>query len=138
MTQRLALACARHPWLTVGAWISAIVVALLLVSTLLSGNLTSEGKVTNNPESLRGYDLQAERDGRPRRRAARPRRVVRRLPTDLLDAHGAQSSAFDAGCVRDLLAVPAVRADHVDVTVGLIPFLAADDATRLPSCDQTQ
>jgi MMPL family protein len=61
VTQRLALACARNPWLTVGAWIGAIVVALLLVGTLLGGNLTGEGKVTNNPESLRAYDLQADR-----------------------------------------------------------------------------
>ena len=38
-----------------------MIVALLLVGTLLSGNLTGEGKVTNNPESLQGYDLQADR-----------------------------------------------------------------------------
>jgi putative drug exporter of the RND superfamily len=37
------------------------VVALILVSTLLAGNLTSEGNVTNNPESLRANDLQAKR-----------------------------------------------------------------------------
>jgi putative drug exporter of the RND superfamily len=36
-------------------------VALVLVASLLGGNLTSEGNVTNNPESLRANDLQAER-----------------------------------------------------------------------------
>ncbi len=61
MTRRLAVACARHPWRTVGAWIGAIAVAVLLVGSLLGDNLTSEGHVTNNPESLRGYDLLAER-----------------------------------------------------------------------------
>jgi len=53
--------CARHPWRTVVAWIGAIVVAVVLVGALLGDNLTSEGKVTNDPESLRAYDLQSER-----------------------------------------------------------------------------
>ena len=61
MTQRLAVACARHPWRTVAAWIGAIVVAVVLVGGLLGDNLTSEGKVTNDPESLRAYALQSER-----------------------------------------------------------------------------
>jgi uncharacterized membrane protein YdfJ with MMPL/SSD domain len=60
VTQKLALKCARHPWRTVAAWIGAIVVALVLVSTLLGGNLTSEGEVTNNPESLQANDLESE------------------------------------------------------------------------------
>jgi RND superfamily putative drug exporter len=57
VTQRLALACAHHPWRTVVAWIGAIVVAVGLVGTLLGGGLTSEGHVTNDPASLRAYDL---------------------------------------------------------------------------------
>ena len=61
MTQRLAVLCAHHPWRTVVAWIGAIVVAVVLVGALLGDNLTSEGKVTNDPESLRAYDLQSER-----------------------------------------------------------------------------
>jgi RND superfamily putative drug exporter len=61
LTQRLAALCARHPWRTVAAWIGAIAVAVVLVGALLGGNLTSEGKVTNDPDSLRAYDLQSER-----------------------------------------------------------------------------
>jgi uncharacterized membrane protein YdfJ with MMPL/SSD domain len=61
LTQTLAVLCARHPWRTIGAWIGAIVVAVVLVGALLGDNLTSEGKVTNNPESLRAYDLQSAR-----------------------------------------------------------------------------
>ena len=61
MTDRLAASCARHPWRTIAAWIAAIVVAFGLVGSLLGGNLTSEGHVTNDPESLRAYDLQFER-----------------------------------------------------------------------------
>jgi RND superfamily putative drug exporter len=61
LTQRLAFLCARHPWRTVAAWIGAIVVAVVLVGALLGDNLTSEGHVTNDPESLRAYDLTFER-----------------------------------------------------------------------------
>jgi putative drug exporter of the RND superfamily len=61
LTERLAVLCARHPWRTIAAWIGAIVVAVVLVGTLLGDNLTSEGEVTNNPESLRGEDLVVER-----------------------------------------------------------------------------
>ena len=61
MTQKLAVLCARHPWRTIVAWIGAIVVAVVLVGGLLGDGLTSDGYVTNDPESLRGYDLLAER-----------------------------------------------------------------------------
>ena len=45
MTRALAYHCARHPWLTIGAWVAAILVALTLVSVLLGGSLTSRGNV---------------------------------------------------------------------------------------------
>ena len=61
MTAALARVCARHPWRTIGAWLAAIAVAVGLVATLLGGNLTSEGRVTNDAESLRAYALEAER-----------------------------------------------------------------------------
>ena len=61
MTQRLALACAAHPWRTIAAWLGAIAVAVVLVGALLGGNLTGEGHVTNNPESLRAADLLDQR-----------------------------------------------------------------------------
>jgi uncharacterized membrane protein YdfJ with MMPL/SSD domain len=61
LTQRLAVLCARHPWRTIAAWIGAIVVAVVLVGALLGDNLTSEGEVTNDPESLRAEDLVLER-----------------------------------------------------------------------------
>jgi uncharacterized membrane protein YdfJ with MMPL/SSD domain len=61
LTQRLAVLCARRPWRTIAAWLGAIVVAVVLVGALLGDNLTSEGEVTNDPESLRGEDLLLER-----------------------------------------------------------------------------
>jgi uncharacterized membrane protein YdfJ with MMPL/SSD domain len=61
VTRRLAVAAARHPWRTVAAWLVAIVVAVVLVGGLLGDNLTSEGHVTNDPDSLRAYDLLDQR-----------------------------------------------------------------------------
>jgi uncharacterized membrane protein YdfJ with MMPL/SSD domain len=56
----LALASARHPWRTIGAWIATVVVAFVAIAALLGGALTTEGNPTNNPESERAADV--ERD----------------------------------------------------------------------------
>jgi uncharacterized membrane protein YdfJ with MMPL/SSD domain len=50
LTERLARACSRHPWRTIGAWIAALVVAFACIAVLLPGNLTSEGGAAGNPE----------------------------------------------------------------------------------------
>ena len=50
MTERLASACSRHPWRTIGAWIAALVLAFAFIAVLLPGNLTSEGSAAGNPE----------------------------------------------------------------------------------------
>jgi uncharacterized membrane protein YdfJ with MMPL/SSD domain len=54
--ERLAVACARRPWRAIGAWIAAVVVAIVLVGALLGGALTTEGNPTNNPQSERAKD----------------------------------------------------------------------------------
>jgi putative drug exporter of the RND superfamily len=54
----LAGACARRPWLTLGAWVVALVVGVAAIATLL--DLTEEGEVTSNPESEQGYELIGE------------------------------------------------------------------------------
>src|SRR6185503_8507191 len=41
VTERLARVSSRHPWRVVGAWIAAIVLALVSAATLLPGNLTT-------------------------------------------------------------------------------------------------
>jgi putative drug exporter of the RND superfamily len=61
LTARLAVLCAHHAWRTVTVWIGAIVVALVLAGAVLGDNLTSEGNVTNDADSLRANDLQSER-----------------------------------------------------------------------------
>jgi putative drug exporter of the RND superfamily len=53
-TERLARASARRPWLTVGAWVLALVLGITTIATLLE--LTSEGEITSNPESEQGYE----------------------------------------------------------------------------------
>ncbi len=57
LTERLARASSRHPWRTFGAWIAAIVVALVAAIAFLPGNLTTNGHVTGNPESKQAEDL---------------------------------------------------------------------------------
>ena len=53
-TERLARACAGHPWRTVAAWVLALVLAVATIVALLE--LTSEGELTSSPESEQGYD----------------------------------------------------------------------------------
>src|SRR6266550_4397193 len=50
VTERLARACSRHPWRTIGAWIGALVLAFAAIALLLPGNLTSNGGAAGNPE----------------------------------------------------------------------------------------
>ena len=50
MTERLARACSRHPWRTIGAWVVALLLAFACIAVLLPGNLTSEGGAAGNPE----------------------------------------------------------------------------------------
>src|SRR5262250_207045 len=56
----VVLASARHPWRTIGAWIAAIVIALVAIAALLGGALTTEGNPTNNPQSQRAKDVLAQ------------------------------------------------------------------------------
>ena len=57
-TERIARACARRPWLTLGAWVVGLVLAVASMVSLL--DLTTEGEITSNPESERGYALLGE------------------------------------------------------------------------------
>ena len=75
LTERLARVCSRHPWWTIAAWLVAIVLALACVVTLLPGSLSSEGRVTDNPESEQAASLVAQR--LPRRDVRTELAVVR-------------------------------------------------------------
>ena len=58
MTERLARACSRHPWRTVGGWIATLVLAFACIAFLLPGNLTSEGRAAGNPEFRQAENLE--------------------------------------------------------------------------------
>jgi putative drug exporter of the RND superfamily len=55
--KRLVVASARHPWRAIGAWIVAIVLAVVAIGGLLGGALTTEANPTNNPQSQRAKDV---------------------------------------------------------------------------------
>jgi putative drug exporter of the RND superfamily len=61
MTERLARASSRRPWLTIGGWLLAVVLAMGIVATLLGDALTSEGQVTTDTDSKRAERLLGER-----------------------------------------------------------------------------
>ncbi len=57
VTERLARAASRHPWRVLVGWLGAIVLALVLAALFLPGNLTTEGRVTGNPQSAQAEKL---------------------------------------------------------------------------------
>jgi putative drug exporter of the RND superfamily len=61
MTERLALAAARHPGRTVASWIAAIIVSVALMVFFLGDALSGEAEQLNNPESEQAYDLIEDR-----------------------------------------------------------------------------
>jgi RND superfamily putative drug exporter len=60
-TESLAITSGRHPWATIGLWAVVLAVAGLLISTLLSGVLTTQFDFANEPESKRADRLLSER-----------------------------------------------------------------------------
>ncbi|MGI2336004.1 MAG: MMPL family transporter [Dehalogenimonas sp.] len=61
----LARNSARRPWLTIGAWITALAVSGVLIVTLLGGALVTDIEITDNPESLQASNLIDERLSEP-------------------------------------------------------------------------
>ena len=61
-TQRLALACARHPWLTIGLWLVALVMAGGVYLTW-GDVFTSSSKFLNEPDSEKAVRLIEEHGG---------------------------------------------------------------------------
>jgi RND superfamily putative drug exporter len=63
-TGGLARASARHPWQMIGAWLTVLIVAVVLMGTRLGDALTTDvTTLTNNPESTQADDLLRERLG---------------------------------------------------------------------------
>ena len=60
-TRGLARFSSRRPWLVIAAWLVALVISGVVAATSLGGVLTSDITLTNDPESLQGFDLLDER-----------------------------------------------------------------------------
>jgi RND superfamily putative drug exporter len=60
-TGALARGSARHPWLVVGAWIAAVVVAAALIATLFGSAFVATNSFVGNPDSKKGLDLLEQR-----------------------------------------------------------------------------
>jgi uncharacterized membrane protein YdfJ with MMPL/SSD domain len=61
MTERLARASSRRPWLTIAAWIVGVILAMGIVATMLGDVLTSDAEVTSQTDSKRADQLLFER-----------------------------------------------------------------------------
>jgi RND superfamily putative drug exporter len=108
--QRIALASARNPRRTIGAWVAAMVVAFLAIGALLGGALTTEGNPTNNPQSMRAKDVRETAFPAASSAAITDIVVVR---SALYKVDAPRFSAFVrklAGEVRDAKGVESVRA----------------------------
>jgi RND superfamily putative drug exporter len=60
-TANLARASARRPWVTIGAWLAALVLALVVTGALLGDALTTDDDFTNTPDSKAAELLIEER-----------------------------------------------------------------------------
>jgi uncharacterized membrane protein YdfJ with MMPL/SSD domain len=60
-TTRLARACDRHPWRTLGMWGVVLVLSIVAIGALLGNSITTDADVTADTESKRGYELIGER-----------------------------------------------------------------------------
>jgi putative drug exporter of the RND superfamily len=60
-TQRLAMACARRPWRTIGVWGLVLLLGVASSALLLGSALTPEGEITTEPDSVKGLDLLDDR-----------------------------------------------------------------------------
>jgi putative drug exporter of the RND superfamily len=60
-TQRLSMACARHPWRALGAWFVVLCLALASSAMFLGSALTTEGEILTEPESVKGFNLLEDR-----------------------------------------------------------------------------
>jgi putative drug exporter of the RND superfamily len=56
MTERLARHAALHPWRVVGAWAAVVAASIAAVALLLPTAITTDQRITSEPEALQGYD----------------------------------------------------------------------------------
>jgi RND superfamily putative drug exporter len=98
--QNLANASARHPWRVVALWIVGFVVSFVLVGQFLNDALTTEARVTNNPDSAVGEKLLENRLRGPQR--AQEAVIIRSEDLTVQDAAFQQKVNDVAGQIRGL------------------------------------
>jgi uncharacterized membrane protein YdfJ with MMPL/SSD domain len=116
LLQRVALASARHPRRTIGAWVAAVLIAFVAIGTLLGGALTTEGKPTNNPQSQRAKDV---------RKAAFPAASSAGI-TDIVDVRSSRYTV-DAPRFRVLVSTLAREVRDADGVKGVRTYLTTHD-----------
>jgi len=159
LTERLARASSRHPWRVLLGWLAAIVLALGLAVTLLPGNLTTNGHVTNNPESAQAERI-FYRDFPPDRRGVDELIVVRSATRTVADpafrrfAAGLVARAKATGVVHRAAALAVSRDRHavligiqrqadvdpllpvVEQSNGHIRFMVSDEGIGVPEAER--
>jgi RND superfamily putative drug exporter len=122
-TESIARACARHPRRTIGIWIGVVVLALVLVGSLLSGKLTSDGAPTNTPDSKKAKDLIAKDFPQDARRVATDIIVVRSTRSVVGDA---PFRSVVGGIVRDAKGTGVVTSAASYLTVPSAALVSRD------------
>ncbi len=85
-TQRISLACARHPWGTIGIWLVAVVAAGAVYLTM-GGVFTSSSRFLNEPTSKKASDLIQQHGGNAGSSVAQAGAAVQGLADGLDRAH---------------------------------------------------
>jgi uncharacterized membrane protein YdfJ with MMPL/SSD domain len=114
----VALACARHPWRTIAAWVAAVVVGVVAIGALLGDALTTEGNPTNNPQSQRAEDALSRAFPATASAAATDVVVVR-----------SQQYTVDAPPFRALVQELAAEAGQAEGVDGIRTYLDARDSS---------
>ena len=127
-TQRLAMACARRPWRTVGAWGVVLLLAFASNALLLGSALTPEGRVTSEPDSVKGLDLLDDRF--PDRDAVSEQVVVVSDSGDVADPQIQETVADLRGEIGEAEAVRSVGDPYASGADGLIS--PQQDAALIP------
>ena len=129
LTERIARACAGHPWLTLGTWGVALAGAIAALMLLMTG-LTTEGVSTNNPESERAEDRLLAAFPSDPRRAVTDLVVVR---SDSLTVDQPRFRAFVAELGREGRDTGAVAGARTFYATGDRSLVSADrHATLIP------
>jgi putative drug exporter of the RND superfamily len=137
-TSGLASSSARHPWRVLVAWLVVTIAAGVAIATLLGGSLTTEGRPTNDPESLAAEEARFEAFPPDPARAFSDLLIVRS------EEHTVDAPQFEA-FVRQFAAAAAVGSLDVgrsyfatgdetlvseDRHATLVPILLAEDDTE--------